>query len=102
MSSTGTIATSANIAMTIDTFGRVQVPNRPYAICKMNSGNAGAYNNAAASATMIPTNVVRNVGNVYSPTTGQFTAPVDGLYEINFSSNIYRTCRHLDYGSYYD
>ena len=86
----GTVSSSlSNTGISIDTSGRSTFAGRPYAICKMVSGNTGAYNNAAASATLIPTNVLRNVGSVYNSSNGQFTAPIAGLYEVNFHSNIY-------------
>lgn len=82
-------ASLSNTAIAIDTTGRVTTPVRPHAICKLVSGNSGAYNAAAIVSTLIPTNVIRNVGGIYNSTNGQFTAPVAGLYELNFHSNIY-------------
>ena len=88
--STSTISTAAGVtAISMDAAGRVGMPNRPHAICKMNSGNTGAYNNLANPNPLIPTNILRNVGSVYSSSTGYFTAPIAGLYELNFHSNVY-------------
>jgi hypothetical protein len=39
-----------------------------------------------SSGTVIKFDLVQiNRGNVYSPSTGVFTAPVDGVYEVGFS-----------------
>jgi hypothetical protein len=90
LNGSGTIQNTVGTGgITIDSTNRVLTPVIPHAICKLVSGNTGAYNAAALSATMIPTNVVRNIGGVYNSSTGRFTAPVAGLYEINFSTNIY-------------
>jgi hypothetical protein len=90
LSGSGTIQNAAGTAgISIDSSNRVLTPINPHAICKMVLSNAGAYNVAAASTTLIPTNVLRNIGGIYNSSNGRFTAPVAGLYEINFSTNIY-------------
>ena len=85
-----TIQTSLGTsAITFDSSGRMNTPNRPHAICKMVSLDVGAYNNLANGSVITPTNVLRNIGGVYNSSNGRFTAPVAGLYEMNFHSNMY-------------
>ena len=78
----GTIkdATGANTGITIDSTGRVLMPNIPNFLAEgsasyvaYSSGDTLAYNSDNYG-------IQRNVGGHYSTTTYQFTAPVAGLY----------------------
>ena len=75
--------------ITLDSTGRVTTPNKPHAICKMVAGNSGSQTALGNPSTLIPTNVLKIVGSVYNSSNGYFTAPVTGLYEINFHSDVY-------------
>jgi hypothetical protein len=81
--------TSFVTTMVIDAGGRITSPTNPYALVKFASSDVGAYNNAVNGSVTKPTNILYNVGNVYNSTTGNFTAPVSGLYEFSFSTNMY-------------
>ena len=75
----------------IDSAGRVTMPYQPYAIIALSSGNVGAYNNKVGpgATTVVGTNIVSNSFSLYNSSNGRFTAPVTGLYEFGFSSNLY-------------
>ena len=82
---------TASVRMSIDSSGRVTMPYQPYAIISLSSGNVGAYNNKVGpgATTVVGTNIVSNSFSLYSSSNGRFTAPVTGLYEFGFSSNLY-------------
>ena len=82
LSGSGTIATSANTAIAIDTSGRVNNVYRPYFQVK-GLNNITVF--AAGQVVIWPT-VVHNVGGYYSTSTGKFTAPIAGLYLFGWTS----------------
>ena len=74
----------------------IQSFSQPHAIVKLDNDNSqggqlqtvgptGTHPNAT---NIIFENVRFNQGNVYDNTTGRFTAPVPGTYQVNFSSNL--------------
>ena len=77
--------TNGTDAATIDSTGRILTPARPA---------FHAYGNQSAWQSDLPdnswhddtsfTSTVYNVGNCYSTTSCDFTAPIDGIYAINF------------------
>ena len=67
-------------AITIDSNGRVSMPARPifYAVSEANFTHAnGRYSTLATWAADI------NRGNIFSTTTGKFTVPVAGVYQVS-------------------
>ena len=77
--------------LVVDSSGRVTKPYQPYAIIGLSPGNTGAYNNKVGpgATTVVGTNIVSNNFSLYNSSNGRFTAPVTGLYEFGFSSNLY-------------
>ena len=75
----------------LDSSGRMTTPYQPYAIMSIQSVDTGSTSNKVTStsgALVTPTAVVSNNFNLYNSTNGRFTAPVSGLYEFGFSSNM--------------
>ena len=64
-------------AMQLDSTGRILTPARP----AFNVWYSGS--NIAATNTIVWNQVEVNVGSCYSSSTGEFTAPCDGLYQFN-------------------
>lgn len=64
-------------AVTINTGGQVNFPLQPKFFATLTSGNTGT------TGTIVFNNVVLNVGNGYSGSTGVFTAPVAGYYQFS-------------------
>jgi len=71
--------TNDTTAMTIDSSGRVALPNRPYFF-----GDFGgsAYVSKTGGATLVFDNAIHNDGSHYNTGTGIFTCPVAGLYTV--------------------
>lgn len=85
----GTIkdATGTNTGLTIDSSGRVLLPQVPCASVGLTTANTQDTTNPYTynSGRIIFDEVYENQGSVYNTSTGHFTAPVDGIYEISFS-----------------
>lgn len=66
--------------MTIDSSGRVLIPNQPIFI----GYHSGHYNIGFTSASPLPlATAAINIGNCFNTTTYQFTCPVTGWYECS-------------------
>ena len=70
---------NSNTAISIDSSGRVALPNRPYAFVDF-GGNA--YASKTGGATLVFDNAIHNDGSHYNTGTGIFTCPVAGLYTV--------------------
>ena len=78
----------ANDLLVVDNNGNVTKPRNAFAIIYTNSGDAGVSNNKIKDAYAVFTGVHLNQGSHYNTSTGKFTAPVDGVYGVAFSSNM--------------
>ena len=83
-------STGTNTAMTVDSSGRVTTPQRPAFFARGQSNVAAVQqingltinsNNRIAVFSSIDI----NVGNAFNNTTGKFTVPVAGLYQVMFN-----------------
>jgi len=71
--------TNDTTAMTIDSSGRVALPNRPYAFADF---GGSAYVSKTGGSTLVFDNAIHNDGSHYNTGTGVFTCPVAGLYTV--------------------
>ena len=74
--------TNGTTAATIDSNGRVALPNRPYAFVDF---GGSTYVSKATGATLVFDNAIHNDGSHYNTGTGIFTCPVAGLYTVQCS-----------------
>jgi hypothetical protein len=72
----------------VDASGRVTTPNQPAFVAHCNSSDQGSSANKVSNATIIFTGIKTNIGNHYNTSNGRFTAPVAGLYQFTFHSNL--------------
>ena len=73
--------TNGTTAATIDSSGRMKVGGNKIAWFAERSGDQTGYNGTAGNADPVIYNDVQyNYGSGYSGTTGEFTAPVKGIY----------------------
>jgi len=72
--------TGGTSALTVDSSGRILQPAKP--VFSAYTTNTIAYNAAAQFIVFNQTRV--NQGNHFNTSTGEFTAPVDGVYSVGF------------------
>ena len=80
-------------AMTIDNSGRVLQPTKPCFFAYMSSGTVTAWS-TNTSKTPLNTTLV-NIGNCWSTSNYEFTAPVTGTYSINWGLH-FKTQTNVD------
>lgn len=78
--------TGTNTAMTIDSSGRILMPQKPLLVARLTTGNdQDNVNPYTFGAVDIHWDSVEiNQGSYYSSSTGVFTCPVDGIYSVSF------------------
>ena len=73
-------------AMTIDSSGRVLQPAKP---CFFAHFSSGTFEITSTNSTKTPLNATDvNIGNCWSTTNHEFTAPVAGVYQINWGFTV--------------
>ena len=72
-------------ALTIDSSGRVSLPQIPCAVVSLTTANSQDTSNpfGTTGADILFDAVTINQGSVYSSSNGRFTAPIAGIYEFN-------------------
>lgn len=71
------LQTVGNTAQSIDASGRVTTPLQPRFFGYRDAGNV------TATTTVLHNQVITNVGSCYNSSTGIFTCPVAGYYEVS-------------------
>ena len=72
--------TNSNTAFSIDSSGRVTTPSKPAFIVSLKTNLSDA-----TSGIVIFDTIVKQNGSGYSTSTGKFTAPVTGFYQLGHS-----------------
>ena len=74
-------------AMTIDSTGRVLLPQLPIASVTLTTSNTqdGTHPYTTSGADILFDRATINRGNVYTASDGRFTAPITGLYRFNYN-----------------
>ena len=74
-------------AMTIDSTGRVLLPQLPIACVTMTTSNTqdGTHPFSTTGADMLFDKRTTNRGSVYTASNGRFTAPITGLYRLKYT-----------------
>ena len=81
-----TIQSSAGpTGLTIDSSGRVSMPNVPAFGARQLSNSHSSAGNDTANQILVFSSVLYNVGGAYDSSTGVFTCPLAGSYFFSFS-----------------
>ena len=69
--------TGGTTGLTIDSSGRVTSPSKPSFFAQKTNGSVSGTN------VVVYNNVLHNIGNCYSNSTGRFTAPLTGVFHFS-------------------
>ena len=84
--------TGGTTGLTMDSSGYVFKPAQPFTVVRYAANTEhGAYNSGSNRNNVIckPSNIQINQGSNYNTSTGIFTCPVAGIYEVSFGGNHY-------------
>ena len=78
---------SSTTGITVDSSGRVSLPQIPCAVVSLTTSNSQDTSNpfGTTGADILFDAVTINQGSVYNSSNGRFTAPIAGIYELNVS-----------------
>jgi hypothetical protein len=79
---------SISTRVAVSQSGYLKLPYQPAFITHCQSSDQGGSGNKVSNAPIIFTGIKLNRGTAYSTSTGRYTAPVSGLYEFSFHSNL--------------
>jgi hypothetical protein len=76
---------SSTTGITVDSSGRVSLPQIPCAVVSLTTSNSQDTSNpfGTTGADILFDAVTINQGSVYNSSNGRFTAPIAGIYELN-------------------
>lgn len=79
--------TNSNTALSIDSSGRVSLPQIPCACVTLSTSNTQDTSNpySTTDTDILFDVIVLNQGSVYNSSNGRFTAPIAGIYEFSYS-----------------
>ena len=79
--------TGGTNALTIDSTGRILLPQLPIACVSITTSNTqdGTHPYSTTGADMLLDKITVNRGSVYNASNGQFTAPITGLYRFKYT-----------------
>ena len=74
-------ATNSTTAMSIDTSGRILQPNLPCWFADRTS----SFSSTTSYVEVVYDNAQINRGNAYSTSTGRYTVPITGIYQVSWN-----------------